>query len=50
MIIAGRSLTALESYPWLWLPPGLMIVISVLCINFLGDGLRDALDPRMSMD
>ena len=50
MINAGRSLTALEQYPWLWLPPGLLIVISVLCINFLGDGLRDALDPRMSLD
>lgn len=50
MILAGRSLTVLEEYPWLWAPPGLLIVISVLCINFLGDGLRDALDPRMSLN
>ena len=31
---------------WLWLFPGLLIVLVVLGINFLGDGLRDALDPR----
>ena len=31
---------------WLWLFPGLLILLIVLSINFLGDGLRDALDPR----
>ena len=31
---------------WLWLFPGILIVLTVLSINFLGDGLRDALDPR----
>ena len=36
----------LESAPWLWLFPGLLILLTVLSINFLGDGLRDALDPR----
>jgi peptide/nickel transport system permease protein len=36
----------LESAPWLWFFPGLLILLTVLCINFLGDGLRDALDPR----
>jgi len=36
----------LESAYWLWLFPGLLIVLIVLSINFLGDGLRDALDPR----
>jgi peptide/nickel transport system permease protein len=33
---------------WLWIPPGLMITITVLSINFLGDALRDALDPRLT--
>jgi peptide/nickel transport system permease protein len=33
--------------PWLWLPPGIMIEIAVLSINFIGDGLRDALDPHL---
>ncbi len=36
----------LDSAPWLWLFPGLLIVFTVLSINFLGDGMRDALDPR----
>lgn len=36
----------LEEAPWLWFYPGLLIVITLLGINFLGDGLRDALDPR----
>jgi len=36
----------LQTAPWLWVFPGLFILLTVLCINFLGDGLRDALDPR----
>ena len=32
--------------PWLIYFPGLFILITVLCVNFLGDGLRDALDPH----
>jgi peptide/nickel transport system permease protein len=49
MIYDARTLTILEQMPWMWIPPGVMICISVLCINFVGDGLRDALDPRMTM-
>jgi peptide/nickel transport system permease protein len=33
--------------PWLVYPPGLMIVLSVLCVYIVTDGLRDALDPRL---
>jgi len=36
----------IESAPWLWFFPGLLILLTVLSINFLGDGLRDALDPH----
>jgi peptide/nickel transport system permease protein len=46
----GNMLTNAQTYifyaPWLAFPPGVLIVITVLAINFLGDGLRDALDPR----
>jgi peptide/nickel transport system permease protein len=46
----GNMLTNAQTYifyaPWLAFPPGIMIVITVLAINFLGDGLRDALDPH----
>ncbi|MFM8783125.1 MAG: ABC transporter permease, partial [Actinomycetota bacterium] len=32
--------------PWLFWYPGLFIIAIALCINFIGDGLRDAFDPR----
>jgi peptide/nickel transport system permease protein len=46
MLRDAQSLNILEGMPWMWLPPGLMIALAVLSINFVGDGLRDALDPR----
>jgi peptide/nickel transport system permease protein len=36
----------IETAPWLWVFPGSLIVLTVLSINFVGDGLRDALDPH----
>ena len=47
MLSDAQSLTVLESMPWLWIPPGMMIALAVLSINFIGDGLRDALDPYL---
>ncbi|HEY3210797.1 MAG TPA: oligopeptide ABC transporter permease [Actinomycetota bacterium] len=38
-----------QLYPWLVWFPGLAILITVLCVNFLGDGLRDALDPHQKI-
>ena len=46
-MLASDALTALKSYPHLLLFPGIAICITLLAFNFLGDGLRDALDPRM---
>lgn len=46
MLQDAQSHTVLEGMPWLWLAPGLMIALAVLSINFIGDGLRDALDPK----
>lgn len=46
MLNGAQSLTVLTSQPWLWVPPGLVIVILVMAINFIGDALRDALDPN----
>ncbi len=45
MLGGAQSLTVLTSQPWLWMPPGLMIVVLVVAINFVGDALRDAADP-----
>jgi peptide/nickel transport system permease protein len=39
-----------DSEPWLAIFPGVMITITVMSFNFLGDGLRDALDPRLRME
>jgi peptide/nickel transport system permease protein len=50
MLTDAQSIQTIEAYPWLWIPPGLMISLCVLAINFIGDGLRDALDPRMTLD
>lgn len=36
----------MESYPWLMIFPGVVLSITLFALNFLGDGLRDALDPR----
>ena len=47
LINLAQSATILQTMPWLWLPPGCLIALSVLSINFVGDGLRDALDPRV---
>jgi peptide/nickel transport system permease protein len=44
MVNEGRGL--LRQAPWISLVPGMMIALTVLAINVLGDGLRDALDPR----
>ncbi|MFC3789289.1 oligopeptide ABC transporter permease [Paenibacillus sp. GCM10012307] len=46
MLTDAQSLTVLTDQPWLWVPPGAMILITVLAINFVGDGLRDAWDAR----
>jgi peptide/nickel transport system permease protein len=40
----------LEQAPWLWIFPGSLILLTVLAINFVGDGLRDALDPRVLVE
>jgi peptide/nickel transport system permease protein len=50
MLFGATSISTIEGNWWLWLPPGLMIALAVIAINFVGDGLRDALDPRMVLD
>jgi len=46
MLNVARNVSVLEQYPWQWLPAGIAIVLTVLAVNFIGDGLRDAFDPR----
>lgn len=47
LLNVARNISVLEGDPWLWMPAGVAIVLTVLAVNFIGDGLRDALDPRM---
>lgn len=46
MLNAAQSMQALVNEWWRWVPPGVMIAIVVLAINYIGEGLRDALDPK----
>ena len=46
MITAAANPTALRLYPNQWIAPGVLIVLAVLAFNFVGDGLRDAFDPK----
>ena len=45
----AQTLDTMLHMPWRWIAPGAAIAITVLSINFIGDGLRDALDPRMQI-
>lgn len=47
----GNVLNGAQDYftlrfsPWAWMPPAILLSLTILCINFIGDGLRDAFDP-----
>jgi len=49
MLSAAQSMVALQFYPWVWIPPGIMVLLAVLSINIFGDALRDALDPKQKV-
>ncbi|WP_412519948.1 ABC transporter permease [Actinomadura madurae] len=45
MLNDAQNLTLIQTMPWLWIPPGVAIAVTVLAVNFVGDGLRDAVTP-----
>jgi len=47
MIDAANSFMDFQNRPWLWIPPGAALLLTIISINLMGDGLRDALDPKM---
>lgn len=47
MVAAGNDLMTFRLRPWMWVPAGLCILCTVLAVNLVGDGMRDALDPKM---
>lgn len=46
MLNAAQSIAIVATKPWLWIPPGLCIFVTLISVNLFGDGLRDALDPK----
>lgn len=44
---SAMSLMVLKTRWWQWIPAGLMLMMTIVCLNFIGEGLRDALDPKM---
>ena len=49
LLQGSQTLDIMLHQPWRWIAPGAAIAVTVLSINFIGDGLRDALDPRMQI-
>jgi oligopeptide transport system permease protein len=47
-LLISYGVETMEEYPWLLIFPGLALSLTLFALNFLGDGLRDALDPRVS--
>jgi oligopeptide transport system permease protein len=45
-VLIKEGADSMEEFPWLLIYPGLALAITLFSLNFLGDGLRDALDPR----
>ena len=50
MVNLAQNAAILQFMPWTWVPPAIAIALIVLAINFVGDGLRDAVDPRSTRD
>ena len=46
IIYAAQNLMVLTARPWVWLPPGICIILVVVGFNFIGEGVRDTLDPK----
>ena len=49
-LLISYGVETMEEYPWLLLAPGIVLSTTLFALNFLGDGLRDALDPKASKD
>ena len=49
-VLISGGVETMEEYPWLLLFPGFTLSATLFALNFLGDGLRDALDPRATRD
>lgn len=46
MLTDAQEGDILRSKPWIWMPSAIIITVTILCINFIGEGLKDALNPK----
>lgn len=46
MLSDAQEADVLSGKPWIWMPPAMVITVTILCINFVGEGLKDALNPK----
>ncbi len=46
MLSASQQPEVLQSMPWIWVPPALILIITILSINFIGEGVKEALNPK----
>ena len=47
IVYQAQNVVVLYTYPWVWIPAGLCLIVTIVSINFVGEGIRDALDPKM---
>ncbi|MEM6556735.1 MAG: peptide ABC transporter permease, partial [Pseudomonadota bacterium] len=45
-VLISDGAKEMQDKPWMLLAPALTMMVTLLCLNFIGDGLRDALDPK----
>jgi peptide/nickel transport system permease protein len=50
LLSMARESSVLTQYPWIWAPSGCLIVLCALAANFIGDGLREILDPKTQLE
>ncbi|GAA0437820.1 ABC transporter permease [Virgibacillus sp. AGTR] len=46
MLSSANEPDVLQGKPWIWIPPALALIVTILSINFIGEGLKDALNPK----
>ncbi|KIL45681.1 peptide ABC transporter permease [Jeotgalibacillus soli] len=46
MLTASQEADVLRNKPWIWMPPAIILTVTILSINFIGEGLKDALNPK----
>ena len=47
IIQSASNYMILTMRPWMWIPAGVCLMLTIVCINFVGEGIRDALDPKL---